>query len=415
MPSVCIYFQVHQPYRLRRYSFFDIGSLHVYEDEENNRQILNKIAEKCYLPANALLGELIEEYRGDFRIAFSLTGIILEQMERYRPDVLDSFRRLADTGCVEFLSETHYHSLAFLFSLREFKEQVMLHKKKIRDLFGRRPVTFRNTELIYSNELAKLAEEMGYQVVLAEGADKILSGRSPNFVYRPAGCEKIKLLLKNYRLSDDIAFRFSNPRWSEYPLMADKFAHWLHQINNHGDVINLFMDYETFGEHQWQETGILNFLRSLPREITRHPDFFFQTPAEVALNNEPVSPLDVPYPISWADTERDLTAWLGNALQKDAIRALYDLEMMVRRQKDPGLLHTWRTLQTSDHFYYMCTKWFADGDVHKYFNPYESPYDACINYMNILEDFTRLLPGGSSRKARREGKKITAVKGEFIP
>ena len=404
MPSVCIYFQVHQPYRLRRYSFFDIGSVHVYDDEEGNRRVLNKVADKCYLPTNALLLSLIKEYGGYFRIAFSLTGVVLEQMEKYRPDVLDSFQKLADTGCVEFLSETYYHSLAFLFSPREFREQVKLHGKKIRELFGRRPVTFRNTELIYSNELAKIIEGMGYKAILAEGADKILGWRSPNFVYRPAGCETIKLLLKNYRLSDDIAFRFSDTQWSEYPLMADKFAHWLHQINAGGEVINLFMDYETFGEHQWQETGIFEFLKVLPREIARHPDFNFRTPAEVASDCEARSSLDVPEPISWADTERDLTAWMGNAMQRDALRVLYALETVVRRRKDKGLLHTWRILQTSDHFYYMCTKWFADGDVHKYFNPFESPYDACINYMNILEDFSRRVDDGAGHKSRRREK-----------
>ena len=404
MPSVCIYFQVHQPYRLRRYSFFDIGSVHVYDDEEGNRRVLNKVADKCYLPTNALLLSLIKEYGGYFRIAFSLTGVILEQMEKYRPDVLESFQKLADTGCVEFLSETYYHSLAFLFSPREFREQVKLHGKKIRELFGWRPVTFRNTELIYNNELAKVIEDMGYKAILAEGADKILGWRSPNFVYRPAGCETIKLLLKNYRLSDDIAFRFSDTQWSEYPLMADKFAHWLHQINAGGEVINLFMDYETFGEHQWQETGIFEFLKVLPREIARHPDFNFRTPAEVASDCEARASLDVPEPISWADTERDLTAWMGNAMQRDALRALYALEKVVRRRKDKGLLHTWRMLQTSDHFYYMCTKWFADGDVHKYFNPFESPYDACINYMNILEDFSRRVDDGAGHKSRRREK-----------
>ncbi|MDO8721888.1 MAG: hypothetical protein Q7J31_06635, partial [Syntrophales bacterium] len=239
-----------------------------------------------------------------------------------------------------------------------------------------------------------------YKAILAEGADKILGWRSPNFVYRPAGCETIKLLLKNYRLSDDIAFRFSDTQWSEYPLMADKFAHWLHQINASGEVINLFMDYETFGEHQWQETGIFEFLKVLPREIARHPDFNFRTPAEVARDCEARSSLDVPEPISWADTERDLTAWMGNAMQRDALRALFALETVVRRRKDKELLHTWRILQTSDHFYYMCTKWFADGDVHKYFNPFESPYDACINYMNILEDFSRRVNDGAGHKSR---------------
>src|SRR3989304_5360497 len=283
MPSVCIYFQVHQPYRLRRYSFFDIGSVHVYDDEEGNRRVLNKVADKCYLPTNALLLSLIKEYGGYFRIAFSLTGVILEQMEKYRPDVLESFQKLAGTGCVEFLSETYYHSLAFLFAPREFREQVKLHGKKIRELFGRRPVTFRNTELIYSNELAKVIEGMGYKAILAEGADKILGWRSPNFVYRPAGCARINLLLKNYRLSDDIAFRFSDSQWCEHPLTAGKFP-------------------------------------SRP-------------PSEGVRDSKPVAELETPQPISWADTERDLTAWLGNAMQQDASRALHELEDQVRRKK----------------------------------------------------------------------------------
>ena len=395
MPSVCLYFQVHQPYRLRPFSFFDIGNNHVYDDEENNRAILNKIADKCYLPTNAILLTLIKKYHGAFRLAFSLTGIVLEQLEKYRPDVLASFQRLAETGCVEFLSETYFHSLAFIFSPREFQEQVSLHRDKIRSLFGWKPVTFRHTELIYNNALASLVEEMGYRAILAEGADKILGWRSPNFLYRPVGCTKIKLLLKNYRLSDDIAFRFSDSQWVEYPLLADKFAHWLHQLPAGGEIVNLFMDYETFGEHQWQETGIFDFLRALPQEIFSHADFRFQTPAEVVRDHEPVAELDVPELTSWADTERDLTAWLGNAMQQDALRNLYALEATVRRPKNQALRQAWRKLQTSDHFYYMCTKWLADGDVHKYFNPYESPYDAFINYMNVLDDFSgRLLTGG---------------------
>ncbi len=393
MPSVCLYFQVHQPYRLRYYSFFDVGRYHTYEDSEKNRRILNKVAEKCYLPANAMMLDLIKKYQGKFRIAFSMSGVVLDQLEEYRMDVLDSFKRLADTGCVEFLGETSHHSLAFLFSRREFREQIALHKKMVHSLFGKTPVTFRYTELIYNNELAKIIEKMGYKVILAEGADKIIGWRSPNFVYQPAGCTKIKLLLRNYRLSDDISFRFSNPEWTEYPLQANKFAKWVHSINVAGEVINLFMDYETFGEHQWEETGIFKFFQVLPREILKHPDFRFQTPAEVARSYDPVAQLDVPDFISWADVERDLTAWLGNSMQNDALRSLYKMGKKVRQSKDEHLLKTWRRLQTSDHFYYMCTKWFADGDVHKYFNPYGSPYDAYINYMNILDDFSRSLSG----------------------
>jgi alpha-amylase len=391
MPSVCFYFQVHQPFRLRNFTFFDIDRQPVYEAEEANRNILNKVAQKCYLPANAILLELLRQYRGDFRVAFSVSGTALDQFEKYNPAVLASFQTLAETGHVEFLNETDYHSLAFLYSVPEFKQQVQLHAKRVRSLFGQTPRTFRNTELVYNNDLARLIEQMGYRVILAEGADHVLGWRSPNYVYQPAGCSKIRLLLKNYRLSDDVAFRFSNRSWSEYPLTAEKFARWIHQINAAGETINLFMDYETFGEHQWSDTGIFDFLRVIPRELLRHPDFRFQTPAEVAQSYSPVAQVDVPQFISWADVERDLTAWLGNSLQKDALEALYRMEIRVKRAKRPELLRTWRQLQTSDHFYYMCTKWFADGDVHKYFNPYASPYDAYINYMNVLSDFANRL------------------------
>jgi alpha-amylase len=389
MPSVCLYFQVHQPRRLRRYSFFDVGHLHDYEDEAENRRILERIADKCYLPANALLRELVEEHAGKFRAAFSLSGVVLDQIEQYRPDVLESFRRLAETDCVEFLNETDGHSLAFLFSPREFREQVRLHRERIRTLFGQTGRTFRHTELIYNNDLARSVEKMGYKVILAEGAEKILGRRSPNHLYRPTGCGTLKLLLRNYRLSDDVAFRFSERNWVEYPLTAAKYAHWLHRIRREEAVINLFMDYETFGEHQWAETGIFDFLRALPGEVLRRPDFCFRTPAEAAKAHEATDEIDSPGFISWADEARDTTAWLGNAMQQDAARALYGMESAIRRRKDAGLLRKWRALQTSDHFYYMCTKWFADGDVHRYFNPYESPYEAYINYMNILDDLAQ--------------------------
>ena len=389
MPSVCLYFQVHQPCRLRRYSFFDVGSLHDYEDETENRRILDRVAEKCYLPAGALLLRLIQEYDGAFRVAFSLSGVVLDQLERYRPDVLESFQRLSATGCVEFLNETDSHSLAFLFSQREFRAQVLRHRERIRSLFEQEGQTFRHTELIYSDALAAAVEKMGYRTILAEGSEKILGRRSPNLIYRPNGCKKLKLLLRNYRLSDDVAFRFSDRNWAEYPLTAAKYAHWLHRIRREEAVVNLFMDYETIGEHQWRETGIFDFLRALPGEILRHPDFCFRTPAEAAAEREPAGEIACPDFISWADEERDTTAWLGNAMQQDAAGKLYNLETAVRRRKDEGLLRSWRMLQTSDHLYYMCTKWFSDGDVHRYFNPYESPYEAYINYMNIIDDLSQ--------------------------
>ncbi|MFB3925766.1 MAG: glycoside hydrolase family 57 protein [Syntrophales bacterium] len=391
MPAVCFSLEVHQPFRLKHFTFFDINHVHKYFDDEANRQILRKVSEKCYIPANKIMLDLIKEYKGDFKISFSITGVLLEQLERFNPKALDSFKRLADTGHVEFLNETYYHSLAILFSEREFKEQVGMHKRKIKTLFGQNPKTFRNTEMIYNNDLARLIESMGYRAILTEGADQILGWRSPNYVYQPVGCLKLKCLLKNYRLSDDVAFRFSNRAWAEYPLTAEKYANWIHAIAAAGEVVNLFMDYETFGEHQWEDTGIFEFLKAFPGEILKHSDFEFLTPIEVTRKYQPVAQLDVPHFISWADVERDLTAWLGNHMQNDAIQTLYGMEKKVRRKRGDRLLDTWRKLQISDHFYYMCTKWFSDGDVHKYFNPYHSPYDAYINYMNILADFNNAL------------------------
>ncbi len=392
MVNLCFYFQVHQPNRLKKYTFFDIGNDHFYEDDKKNSEILKRVAAKCYLPTNAIMLELLERYKGAFRIAYSISGTAVEQFRKFSPETLDSFKRLADTGCVEFLGETYNHSLSFIFSREEFKRQVARHNEMIQREFNYKPTSFRNTELIYSNDVAFEVEKMGYTAILADGADRVMGWRSPNFVYLPQPCTKLKLLLKNYRLSDDIAFRFSNRDWPEFPLTAEKFANWVHQINGNGETVNLFMDYETFGEHQWSETGIFNFLRALPEKIFTNPDFKFATPCETASNLSPVSKLDIPDFVSWADVERDLTAWLGNKLQNDSFAAVYKLEDRVMRSENPDLIRTWQALQTSDHFYYMCTKWFADGDVHKYFNPYRSPYDAYINYQNVLADFEATLP-----------------------
>lgn len=393
MAAVCFYFQVHQPYRLRHYTFFDIGADAFYEDEDANCDILLKVARKCYLPMNALLLSLIRRHEGRFKVSFSLSGTALDQFAAYAPELIQSYRELVATGCVELLSETYNHSLAFLYSPDEFREQVRLHDDRIEELFGVRPTVFRNTELIYNNALARAVEDMGYAAILAEGADHVLGWRSPNYVYRPAGCDRLKLLLKNYRLSDDIAFRFSDRNWPEFPLTAEKFAHWAGTAALSGDLINLFMDYETFGEHQWEASGIFQFMEALPDRLLRLPGFRFVTPSEAAAEHEPVAELDVHNFMSWADAERDLTAWLGNDMQHDAIETVYRLEERVKASGDDGLLRTWRRLQTSDHFYYMCTKWFADGDVHSYFNPYGSPYDAYINYMNVMADFALRLDG----------------------
>lgn len=393
MIYVTCYFQVHQPNRLRHYKFFDIGRSHFYEDHQKNGDILRKVAGKCYLPTNALMLEQIKRHEGRFRISYSVSGTAIEQFKSYAPEVLDSFKALADTGCVEFLCETFNHSLAFLYSREEWKRQVTLHKDLVRQEFGQEPTTFRNTELIFNNEVAWEAEALGFRTILAEGADRVLGWRSPNFAYQPEPCTKMKLLLKNYRLSDDIAFRFSNRDWAEWPLTAEKFASWVHAVAGAGETVNLFMDYETFGEHQWEETGVFDFLAALPEKILAHPDFAFSTPGETSSKLYPVAKLDVPHYVSWADIERDLTAWKGNHMQEDALAAVYALEPLVMAKGDPDLTRVWRSLQTSDHFYYMCTKWFADGDVHKYFNPYSNPYDAYINYQNVLADFEDTLKG----------------------
>ena len=383
MASVCFYFQVHQPFRLRRYSIFEKSSQ--YFDEANNAAICRKVAGKCYLPANRLLLDLIHRHDGAFRIAYSLTGVVLEQFEQYCPEVLSTFHALAQTGCVEFLGETYYHSLSFLYDREEFAEQVRIQRQRIRDLFGQSPRVFRNTELIYNNDLAEFISTMGFDGIICEGADHLLGYRSPNFVYSPPGDIPLKVLLKNYRLSDDIAFRFGNRGWAEWPLTAPKFANWVNRVNGNGHTVNLFMDYETLGEHQWEDTGIFDFLKHLPEEILKHPDNDFKTPSQVIDTYAPVGQYDVPHMISWADTERDLSAWLGNAMQSNALYELYQLRNAVKTSGDIALIGDWRKLQTSDHFYYMCTKWFSDGDVHKYFNPYDSPYDSYINFMNVLD------------------------------
>ncbi len=383
MPSVCFYFQVHQPLRLRHYTVFDNDER--YFDEHKNAAICRKVANKCYLPANRLLLDIIRKYQGRFKVAYSLTGILLEQLFSFSPEVVSTFDALAETGCVEFLAETYYHSLSFLYSRNEFLAQVKKHTETIESLFGQRPRVFRNTELIYNNHLAALIESLGnFDAIITEGADHILGSRSSNFLYRPKGCTRLKLLLKNYRLSDDIAFRFSNRTWSQWPLTAEKFARWISNVNGNGNVVNLFMDYETFGEHQWKDTGIFDFMRHLPEYILKHPDNDFKTPSEVVQCYEPVDTIDVPHLISWADIERDLSAWLGNPMQSNAIHELYRLESKIQKIRDEKITTDWRKLQASDHFYYMCTKYFADGDVHKYFNPYDSPYDSYINFMNVL-------------------------------
>ncbi len=409
MPSVCLYFQVHQPFRLKRYSFFDIGNDHFYEDSDKNRAVLDKVAEKCYLKTNRKMLDLIQRHEGRFRISYSLSGVFIEQCENYRPDVLQSFVDLAKTGCVEFISETYYHSLSFLFSKKDFKRQIAEHDEKISQYFGQTPKVFRNTELIYNNELAVFLEKMGYKGVICEGVDRLLGNRTPNFVYQPVGTKKIKALLKNYRLSDDIAFRFSDRNWADFPLTADKFASWVHQVAGHGETINLFMDYETFGEHQWENTGIFEFLDFMPGAIMKHPDFNFKTPSEVIAAYPARDTYDAHDFISWADMERDLSAWKSNSMQEEAFGKLYALEKRVMAIDNQDIIDVWSKLQTSDHFYYMCTKFWSDGDVHKYFSPYDSPYDAYIYFMNVLSDFEITVRGAEKGRPVRERKSAEPV------
>ena len=385
MKTVCFYFQVHQPWRLKTYRFFQMGNDHNYLDDFTNRAIMQKVARECYLPMNALLLSLIEQNKGAFKCSFSITGSAVEQFKAYAPEVLESFKKLAATGCVEFLGETYSHSLSSLYSVDEFKHEVKLHSQMLKEEFGVKPTTFRNTELIYSDDIAKAVEGMGFKAMLAEGAKHILGWKSPNFVYTDAVDNKLRLLLRNYKLSDDIAFRFSNEGWNEWPLTADKYAQWV--ASESGDVVNLFMDYETFGEHQKAATGIFDFMKALPEALLATGQLEFATVSEAAKKLQPVAVLHCPYAMSWADEERDVTAWLGNDLQNEAFKKLYALAPKVKKAKNKDFEYVWHFMQNSDHFYYLATKWFSDGDVHSYFNPYDSAYEAFINYMNVLADF----------------------------
>jgi alpha-amylase len=387
-PELCLYCQVHQPYRVRRYRVFDVGTGADYFDDARNREILRRVADKCYLPATRLLTDAVARSEGRFKLALSLSGTLLEQLAAWAPDALEAFQRLVATGGVEILGETYYHSLAALTDPEEFGTQVALHRDTVIRLFGRQPTVFRNTELIYDDAIAPQVQRMGYTGMLVEGAERALGWRSANHVYEAASAPGLRLLPRNYRLSDDVGFRFSNREWDGWPLTADRWASWV--AGSGGRSTHIFLDYETFGEHQWAETGIFEFLRHLPAELDRR-GIRCVHPSELAAR-APVGTLSFPTPTSWADVERDTSAWLGNRMQRAAHERLYRLGREIRAGGDAHRLDAWRRLTTSDHCYYMCTKWFADGDVHKYFNPYESPYDAFVAFMNVLTDLERALP-----------------------
>ena len=418
MASICFYFQIHQPFRLKsKYSFFEIGNNHLYEDTHLNETIFNKVSNNCYIPATKLILDLVEKFKGKFKVSYSISGAALEQFQQFKPEALDLFKRLHQTGCAEFIAETYYHSLSFLYSLQEFREQVEKHRRAITELFGESPVTFRNTELVYSNAIALEAKNMGFENILAEGAGNILkqlslSGRTyiahsfPYKLYCPKGMEDMNLLLRNYKFSDDIAFRFSEKMWKEYPLTARKYTKWLCDAlsgasagetpeagfgsegngENKREIINLFMDYETLGEHHSAETGILKFFEEFITTVVNKTDIEFIMPKEASQKHKQAGEIDVPHNNSWADEERDISAWAGNSMQKSALNLIYKLEENVKKLDDKDITHIWRKLQISDHFYYMATKGFADGDVHKYFNYFVTPYDAYIVYCNVVND-----------------------------
>lgn len=383
MPAVCLYFQAHQPYRLLPYDFFRIGGHQHYEDDGLNARILAKVSERCYLPANRMFLRAIEESDGEFRMALSISGVLIEQLETYQPDVLESFRALVETGCVELLAETHYHSLAFVHSRREFERQVGMQMDKLDEVFGVVPRVFRNTELIYSDELAQHVELMGFEGILAEGVEWALNGGTPNELYRAPGASHIKTILRNIGLSDDLGFRFSDRSWGEWPLTPEKFAGWLG--GSPGDVVNLFLDYESIGEHQSKKTGIFDFWEGLPVAVSE-TGLRWITPSQMVTGLPARDLYQCHFLTSWADAERDLSAWMGNVMQQEAIAKIHRLEEEVLAVNDPELTHTWAKLQTSDHFYYISTKQGTDGAVHGYFSPYGGPYEAYIYFMNVLAD-----------------------------
>lgn len=385
--SLCFYFQLHIPYQLRRYRFFDIGSSHFYYDDFNIRTYLHKMVTECYLPMNKVLLDIIKEYGSKFKVAFSITGETLEQLEQYEPKALESFKELAATGSVEFLCETYAHSLAFLKDEKELERQLQKQYETIEKYFGQKPKVVRLTGLIYSDLIGEMIAKLGFKGMLTEGAKHILGWKSPNYVYMNSNNNNLKLLLRNYQLSDDIAYRFSDRSWSQWPVTSEKFAGWLDNVNEKEEVVNLFMDYMTFGDRHPRSTGIFEFMRYLPKEILDHGKYEFLTPSEVIEKHRAVAPIHVPYPISWSEEERDLSVWLGNDLQNDAFNSLCDLGDKVRFVDDQEITQDWERLQDSDHYYYMGTKWLVDG-TRRFKNVYSSPYDAYINYMNVLSDLT---------------------------
>lgn len=419
MRSIVLYLHMHQPYRLKHYSIFSVGHDHDYWTEKdwyagtNNERIFKKVADKSYRPMLDIIEKCLKNYPG-FKVSLSITGTFIEQAQEWAPEIIETLQRICKTGRVEIVAETYYHSLAFFFDRKEFEAQVVKHQEVIKELFGVETQVFRNTELSYNDDLAKWADGFGMKGILAEGWDKVLEWRSPNFVYRPAGCHNTKLLLKNYRLSDDIAFRFSDKHWKEWPLTVEKYQSWLEKATLRGPLINLFMDFETFGENIWEDTGIFKFFEHLVYSWLQDKDNNFLTVSEACDSDEPKAEISMPWTVTWADTERDLSAWLGNSMQHEALQAVYELKGEVFESHDKTLLEDWRRLQTSDHPYYMCTKYFNDGDVHAYFSPYDSPYDAFLYYMNALRDMRERLDAITEKNKKLSASKTSETKAEAI-
>lgn len=381
MKTICLYFQIHQPYRLKRYRFFDIGADHYYYDDAKNQEILVRIAKNSYLPANETILSLIKKTKGAFKVAYSISGLALESMEQYCPEVIDSFKELAKTGCVEFLGETYAHSFSVLKKeSKEFELQVKEHSDKIQALFGQKPSVFAGTELVYSDEMVERILDLGFKGVVTEGCQSVLAGwKSPDYVYCSSANQRLKMLLKNSGISNDIAHRFSDWNWDQFPLTAEKLLGWVSD-NKQEQVVNIFMNYEVLGEIHKAESGIFEFLKALPEQAKQN-GIAFGTPSEVMDANRPVDTISVPYPITWAK-ESDLSPWFGNAIQDEAYNRLFSIAERVRLTRDKSLLQDFYKLQSSDHLYYMSTSHY-----NQFFCPYDSPYDAFINYMNVASDF----------------------------
>lgn len=379
MRNICFYFQIHQPLRLKRYRFFEIGQDHYYYDDFQTEDRIRTLVEQSYLTANRTISEMIRSSNGKFKCAFSISGVALEQLEQYAPEVIDSFKELANTRSVEFLGETYAHSLSSIYDTNEFESQIKAHADKIESLFGQRPTAFRNSELIYSDEIGEIISKAGFKVMLIDEAKHILGWKSPNFVYNHSYISKFKLLIRNQKLSDDIGFRFSHNNWHDYPLTAEKFIGWLASMPENEKIVNLWMSYESFGLYQPAFTGIFDFLKALPYHAMEQK-MSFVTPTEAAKKNESAGAITIPYPISWAGHEKDLSPWTGNDLQQEALNKLYAVGERVRLCQDKSLQHDWLMLQSTDHFRYMSHKDAVGTN-------YDNAYEAFMNYMNVLADF----------------------------